>query len=69
MNTVRQLLQNKGHEISSIELNKSVYDAMQWMASKNIGAMLALEDRKLIGIISTGDLVKDAISDREFVID
>jgi CBS domain-containing protein len=69
MNTVRQLLQNKGHEISSIEPNKSVYDAMQLMAAENIGALLLLEDRKLIAISSIGDLVKDTISDREFVID
>jgi hypothetical protein len=38
MNTVRQLLQNKDHEISSIEPIKSVYDAMQLIAAKNIGA-------------------------------
>ena len=69
MNTVRQLLQDKGNEVSSIDPDKSVYDAMQLMAAKNIGALLVLENGKLIGIISIGDLVKDTISDREFVID
>jgi len=29
MNTVRELLQDKDHEVSSIKPDKSVYDAMQ----------------------------------------
>ncbi len=34
MNTVRQLLQNKGHEVLSIEPHNSVYNAMQLMATR-----------------------------------
>ncbi len=59
MNTVRQLLQDKGNEVLSIEPNKSVYDAMQLMAAKNIGALLVLEDRKLIGIITERDFSRN----------
>ena len=55
MNTVRQLLQDKGHEVSSIEPHNSVYDAMQLMAARNIGALLVLETGKLIGIITERD--------------
>ena len=55
MNTVRQLLQNKGHEVSSIEPDKSAYDAMQLMADKKIGALPVLKAGKLIGIISERD--------------
>jgi len=55
MNTVRQLLQDKGYEVSSIEPDNSVYNAMQVMAARNISALLVLEDRKLIGIISERD--------------
>ena len=55
MNTVRQLLQDKGHEVSSIEPNKSVYNAMQLMAAKKIGALPVLEAGKLIGIITERD--------------
>jgi CBS domain-containing protein len=52
MNTVRQLLQNKGHEVLSIEPHNSVYNAMQIMATRDIGSLLVLEDEKLIGIIT-----------------
>ncbi len=55
MNTVRELLQDKGHEVSSIEPDKSVYDAMQLMANKKIGALPVLEAGKLIGIITARD--------------
>jgi len=52
MNTVRQLLQNKGHEVLSIEPHNSVYNAMQLMAAREIGSLLVLEDEKLIGIVT-----------------
>ncbi len=55
MKTVRQLLQVKGYETASIESNKSLYDAMQLMAAKNIGALLVLESERLIGIITERD--------------
>ncbi|TSA53691.1 MAG: CBS domain-containing protein [Nitrosomonadaceae bacterium] len=60
MKTVRQLLQGKGYEVASIEPDKSVYDAMQLMAAKNIGALLVLEAGKLIGIITERDYSRKA---------
>jgi len=55
MNTVRELLQDKGHEVESIEPDKTAYDAMQLMADKKIGALPVLEAGKLIGIITERD--------------
>ena len=40
MNTVRELLQDKIHEVTCVEPNKSAHDAMQLMADKKIGALL-----------------------------
>lgn len=60
MKTVRQLLQGKGYEVASIEPDKSVYDAMQLMAARNIGALLVLEAGKLIGIITERDYSRKA---------
>ncbi len=58
--TVRQLLQGKGYEVASIEPNKSVYDAMQLMAARNIGALLVLQAGKLVGIITERDYSRKA---------
>jgi len=54
-NTVRELLQDKIHEASSVEPDKSAHDAMQLMADKKIGALPVLEAGKLVGIISERD--------------
>ncbi|TFH12433.1 MAG: CBS domain-containing protein [Nitrosomonadales bacterium] len=45
-------MQDKIHEVASIEPDKSAHDAMQLMSDKKIGALLVLGAGKLIGIIS-----------------
>ena len=55
MNTVRELLQDKIHEVASIGPDKSAHDAMHLMADKKIGALLVKEDGKMIGIVSERD--------------
>lgn len=60
MATVRQLLQGKGYEVASIEPDKSVYEAMQLMADRNIGALLVLQNGKLTGIVTERDFSRKA---------
>lgn len=55
MSTVRELLQDKIHEVASIGPDKSAHDAMQLMADKKIGALLVEENGKMVGIISERD--------------
>ena len=55
MNTVRQLLQDRVQEVSSVEPDKTAHDAMEMMTNKKIGALLVLEAGKLVGIISERD--------------
>ncbi len=55
MNTVRQLLQDKVSEVSSVEPDKFAHEAIQLMADKKIGALPVLEAGKLVGIISERD--------------
>jgi CBS domain-containing protein len=59
MKTVQQLLEIKGHEVTSISPEKSVFEAMQLMKSKNIGALLVLESgNKLVGIVTERDYAR-----------
>jgi CBS domain-containing protein len=60
MATVKQLLQGKGFEVVSIRPDDTVYDAMQLMAAKNIGALLVLEAEKLAGIFTERDFSRKA---------
>ena len=59
MKTVKQLLDGKGHDVASIQPGKSVFDAMQLMAEKNIGALLVIDAAgKLVGIVSERDFAR-----------
>ena len=60
MATVKQLLEGKGFEVASIEPDKSVYDAMELMAARNVGALLVLKDGKLAGIFTERDYSRKA---------
>jgi CBS domain-containing protein len=55
MKTVKQLLQEKGHEFISIGPEESVFDAMQLMAANNIGALLVMQEKKPVGILTERD--------------
>lgn len=61
MATVANLLAAKGHELWSVAPDDSVYDAIQRMADKNIGALLVLDGEKLAGIISERDYARKVI--------
>jgi CBS domain-containing protein len=59
MKTVRQLLESKGHEVATIASDKSVFDAMQLMTARNIGALLVMEaGNKLVGIVTERDYAR-----------
>ena len=60
MATVKQLLTGKGFEVVSITPNDTVYDAMQLMAAKNIGALLVMDAGKLAGIFTERDFSRKA---------
>jgi CBS domain-containing protein len=58
LKTVKQILDEKGHEIWSVSPDDNVYDALKKMAEKNIGALLVLEGEDLVGIISERDYAR-----------
>lgn len=58
---VSQCLQRKGRTIWSIGPDDSVYDALQLMADKDIGALLVLEGDELVGIFSERDYARKVI--------
>lgn len=61
MNTVHQLLDGKGRDVWSIGPDASVYDAIHLMAEKQIGALLVIDDGKLVGIFSERDYARQVI--------
>ena len=61
MVTVKDLLKAKGHLVHSISADVKVYDALQLMADKEIGALVVFENEKLVGIISERDYARKVI--------
>jgi CBS domain-containing protein len=61
MTTVTRLLDSKGHDVWSILPGASVYEAIELMAAKNIGALLVLEAGKMAGIVSERDYARKVI--------
>lgn len=61
MSKVRQILENKGHDIWSSSPENSVYEALELMAEKNVGALLVLEKGKVVGIFSERDYARKVV--------
>jgi CBS domain-containing protein len=61
MLTVRELLGKKGSHVWSVSPESTVYEALQLMADKNVGAVLVLSGRTLEGILSERDYARQVI--------
>lgn len=59
--TVRHILEVKGTDVWSIGPNATVFDALRMMADKDVGALLVMEDDKVVGIISERDYARKII--------
>ena len=59
--SVSGILAHKGSAVWSIAPNAMVFDAIELMAEKNVGALPVVEDGKLVGIISERDYTRKVI--------
>lgn len=66
MTIVAQILQIKGHSVWSIAPDATVYQALELMAEKDIGALLVMEQGKLVGILSERDYARKVILKGKF---
>jgi len=58
---VEKLLDKKGHDVYSVSPDATVYDALKLMAEKEIGALVVIEDEKMVGILSERDYARKII--------
>ena len=56
--TIAEILTHKGTTVWSVSPEENVFDAIKLMADKNIGALLVIQDGKLIGIMSERDYTR-----------
>lgn len=59
--SIRDVLKNKGDSIVSINVDDTVYKALELMAKKNVGALLVMKEGKVAGIMSERDYARKVI--------
>ena len=61
MKLVKHILKTKGNDVYATTMDATVFDAIQQMSDRGVGALLVIEADKLIGIISERDYTRNVI--------
>ena len=59
--SIQEILALKGSAVWSISPNATVFEAIQLMADKNVGAVLVTENEQLVGILSERDYARKVV--------
>ena len=61
MEHVRQILEQKGSAVWTISPESTVFEALQFMAEKEVGALLVTEEEAVVGVLSERDYARKVI--------
>jgi CBS domain-containing protein len=59
--TISEILDDKGSQVWSVCPDTIVFDAIQMMADKNVGALAVLDGDRLVGILSERDYTRKVV--------
>jgi CBS domain-containing protein len=66
MRRVKDILKEKGSRVYSILSDAKVYEALQMMADKNVGALMVMEGDTVAGLISERDYARKIVLKGKF---
>jgi CBS domain-containing protein len=61
MKTVQSIIDAKGSDVWTIDADDSVFEALEFMADKNIGAVMVTHAAEFVGIMSERDYARKII--------
>ncbi len=61
LETVRTILKQKGSQVWSVTPTTTVYQAIEMMADKGVGALAVVSNKKIVGIVSERDYARKVI--------
>lgn len=64
MTTVKDILTRKGTQVASIQPGASVFEAAVFMNEHRIGALVVLDQGRLVGIVSERDILQRVVAQR-----
>jgi CBS domain-containing protein len=59
--TINQLLQNKGTHVETVAAETMVFDALSIMADKDIGALVVIQHERPVGLFSERDYARSIV--------
>lgn len=61
MQTVHDILERKGRQVWIIQASQTVYEALELLAEKDVGALLVCEGERAVGMFSERDYARQVI--------
>jgi CBS domain-containing protein len=61
VDTIRLVLKQKDHNVWSVSPDSCVYEAIEIMADKHVGALLVVSEGNLVGVVSERDYARKVI--------
>jgi CBS domain-containing protein len=61
VDTVRLVLKDKGQSVWHVSPDGCVYDAIEMMADKHVGALMVVSEGQLVGVVSERDYARKVI--------
>jgi CBS domain-containing protein len=66
MRSVKDILEEKGTQVYAVSPDAKVYEALQIMADKNVGALMVIEGDTVAGLISERDYARKIVLKGKF---
>lgn len=65
---VSNVLRAKGSDIYTVEKDTPTIEALELMAEKNVGALLVMDNKEVVGIFSERDFVREVAKDKALLL-